>query len=98
MVVFYDNIRKMILNASHNPIPCCEPLCKTTKARTIVCGLQLLMPRRNVEVKLLGAGMLVFCFDSSVGTVYMTGGTEVAFTFLLELEGQQVCSDSPLMS
>lgn len=98
MVVFYDNIRKMILNASHNPIPRCEPLCKTTKARTIVCGLQLLMPRRNVEVKLLGAGMFVFCFDSSVGTVHMTGGTEVAFTFLLELEGQQGCSDSPLMS
>lgn len=97
MVVFSDNVRKIILNASHNPIPRCEPLCKTTKARTTVCGLQLLMSRRNVEVKLLGAGRLIFCFDSSVGTDQMTGGTKVAFTFLLELEGKQVGSDSPLM-
>lgn len=51
-----------------------------------------------MEVKLLGAGMLIFCFGSSVGTDQMTGGTEVAFTFLLELEGKRVGSDSPLMS
>lgn len=98
MVVSYDNIRKRMLNASHNPTPRCEPLCKTTRARTIVCDLQLLMPRRKVEIKFLGAGMLLFRFDSSVGTVQMTGGTEVAFTFLLELEGKQVGSDCPLMS
>ena len=41
------------------------------------------MPKRNMEIKFLGAGMLIFYFGSSAGTVQMTSRTEVPFTFLL---------------
>ena len=41
------------------------------------------MPRRNMEIKFLGAGMLIFYFGSSAGTVQMTSRTEVRFTFPL---------------
>lgn len=35
------------------------------------------MPRRKVKIKFLGAGMLIFCFGSSTGTVQMTSGLEL---------------------
>lgn len=47
---------------------------------------KLFIHRRKMEIKFLGAGILILCFGSSAGTVQMTYRIEVPFTFLLELQ------------
>lgn len=54
---------------------------------------RLFMPRRNMEIKFLGVGVLIFCFGSSAGTVQIISRFEVPFTLFLQLQGKQVGSD-----
>lgn len=63
--VFYGHGRKIILTVSY----ALSHYAKSLEPEQFYLIYKLFMPRRNVEIKFLGAGMLIFCFGSSTATV-----------------------------